>query len=124
MTDHPQAHNPYVLYAASNLGSFAALLAYPFLAEPLLTLRDQTWLWSVGYAILTVLVAATGLFAASRPPDKSHTGPSAGSTPALVDRLAWVIQAAIPAGLLVAVTAYITTDVVAAPFLWLLPPAL
>jgi hypothetical protein len=27
-TGHPQATNPYVLYAASNLGSFVALLAY------------------------------------------------------------------------------------------------
>ena len=27
---HVQARNPYVLYAASNLGSFAALIAYPF----------------------------------------------------------------------------------------------
>jgi hypothetical protein len=27
---HEQARNPYVLYAASNLGSFAALIAYPF----------------------------------------------------------------------------------------------
>ena len=46
-TDHPQARNPYVLYAASNLGSFAALLAYPVLIEPLLTLSGQTGLWSV-----------------------------------------------------------------------------
>src|SRR6266568_1771663 len=38
---HPQAGNPYVLYAASNLGSFAALLAYPILIEPMLTLADQ-----------------------------------------------------------------------------------
>src|SRR5262245_32334431 len=34
-TDDPKANNPYVLYAASNLGSFTALLAYPFVAEPL-----------------------------------------------------------------------------------------
>src|SRR5580698_1463961 len=33
-TGHPQAKNPYVLYAASNLGSFCALLAYPFAIEP------------------------------------------------------------------------------------------
>ena len=39
---HPQADNPYVLYAASNLGSFAALLAYPFIVEPFLTLKTQT----------------------------------------------------------------------------------
>src|SRR5882724_1527668 len=38
-TGHPQARNPYALYAASNLGSFCALLAYPFAIEPFLTLR-------------------------------------------------------------------------------------
>ena len=47
---HPQARNPYVLYAASNLGSFAALLAYPLALESLLTLRAQAWIWSVGFA--------------------------------------------------------------------------
>src|SRR5579864_3867723 len=31
--DHPDAADPYFLYAASNLGSFAGLLAYPFLLE-------------------------------------------------------------------------------------------
>ena len=28
-TDHPSAHDPYFLYAASNIGSFLALMAYP-----------------------------------------------------------------------------------------------
>ena len=40
------------------------------------------------------------------------------------DRLAWMALAAIPAGLVIAVTAYITTDIAAAPFLWVLPLAL
>ena len=35
---HADGQNPYVLYAASNLGSFLALLAYPILIEPLITL--------------------------------------------------------------------------------------
>ena len=123
-TDHPQARNPYVLYAASNLGSFAALLAYPFMVEPLLTLRDQTWVWSLGYAMLIVLVAATGLFAARGSQERKPVGTSAESAPTLADRLSWITLAAIPAGLVVAVTAYITTDVAAAPFLWVLPLAL
>src|SRR5215475_7378947 len=55
-TGHPQARNPYVLYAASNFGSFVALLAYPFLVEPLFTLRTQVLAWSVGYALLIVLI--------------------------------------------------------------------
>src|SRR5215831_10017200 len=55
---HAQARNPYVLYAASNLGSFAALLAYPFAIEPLLPLRAQASLWSLAFAGMALLVAA------------------------------------------------------------------
>src|SRR5207237_819488 len=40
------------------------------------------------------------------------------------DRLMWTALAAIPAGLVIAVTSYITTDIAAAPFLWVLPLAL
>ena len=61
---HKQAGNPYVLYAASNLGSFAALFAYPVIIEPLLTLKTQTEVWSVGFGLLAVLMAAVGLLAA------------------------------------------------------------
>src|SRR5690242_6003011 len=47
-SEHRQADNPYVLYAASNLGSFAALFAYPVVIEPILTLKAQTAAWSFG----------------------------------------------------------------------------
>src|ERR1043166_3417495 len=46
-TDHPSAANPYFLYAASNIGSFLALLSYPFVMEPLTTLGEQTRGWTV-----------------------------------------------------------------------------
>src|SRR5215469_4619578 len=61
---HAQARNPYVLYAASNLGSFTALLAYPFVLEPLLRLHDQAQSWSIGFAAFALLVAAAGLMVA------------------------------------------------------------
>ena len=61
---HPQARNPYVLYAASNLGSFAALLAYPLALESLLTLRAQAWVWSVGFAGFAILIAMAAMIAA------------------------------------------------------------
>src|SRR5512143_1345626 len=38
--------DPYVLYAASNLGSLLALLAYPVIVEPGLTLHAQRLSWS------------------------------------------------------------------------------
>jgi hypothetical protein len=118
---HPQAGNPYVLYAASNLGSFAALIAYPIVIEPMLPLKDQTHLWSVGFAALAVLVAAVSLFVARRP---SIVTTDAAEPASMRDRLAWMALAAIPSGLVIAVTSYITTDVAAAPFLWVVPLAI
>ena len=49
--------DPYPLYAASNLGSFAGLLSYPLLVEPLLPLSAQSWLWTGIYCALALLVA-------------------------------------------------------------------
>jgi hypothetical protein len=119
---HPQAGNPYVLYAASNLGSFAALIAYPILIEPLLPLNTQIKLWSVGFAVLAILIAGASLMVAQRPQLGLRDAPAA--PVALRQRLAWLALAAIPSGLTIAVTSTISTDVVAAPFLWVVPLAL
>jgi hypothetical protein len=119
---HPQASNPYVLYAASNLGSFAALIAYPIVIEPMLSLKDQSYLWSVGFAVLAVLIAAASLFIARRPNISAID--SAAAPVSVHDRLAWIGLAAIPTGLVIAVTSYISADIAAAPFLWIVPLAL
>ena len=53
-TNHRSAADPYFLYAASNVGSFAGLLAYPFLLERALPLHagasgpSQAGVWSAG----------------------------------------------------------------------------
>ena len=39
-------------------------------------------------------------------------------------RARWIFLAAVPSGLLIAVTAHISTDVAAAPLLWVLPLSL
>ena len=41
-----------------------------------------------------------------------------------MQRVRWIALAAVPSGLVIAVTAYLTTDVAAAPFLWVLPLAI
>src|SRR6476661_4107334 len=51
------ARDPYFLYAASNAGSLLSLLAYPVLMEPFLTLRAQSRLWTVVYALMVMLIA-------------------------------------------------------------------
>ena len=57
-TGHPNGPDPYFLYASSNIGSFLALLSYPVLLEPMFTLRTQNLIWTGGYGLLIVLIAA------------------------------------------------------------------
>src|SRR3954454_12271539 len=143
-TNHPSAKDPYFLYAASNVGSFLALLSYPLIIEPLIRLYDQTWLWTIGFYILILLIAGSGYLlrdwldvpasqspisaaastsARTSPPTSSPTSfPT--SAPTWRDALTWVCLAAVPSGLLVAVTAHISTDVAAVPLLWVIPLAL
>ena len=120
---HPQADNPYVLYAASNLGSFAALIAYPFLIEPLLPLGAQARFWSIGFAALVPGIAIAALFVARGAivaPMRAEASPPT----TIGERLRWAALAAAPSGLVIAVTAFLTTDIAAAPFLWVVPLAL
>jgi spermidine synthase len=56
-TDHPAARDPYFLYAASNVGSMLALIGYPLLVEPYLTLTQQRLAWSLAYGLLVLLLA-------------------------------------------------------------------
>ncbi len=54
------------LYAASNLGSFAGLISYPLLVEPLMSLQQQSWLWTGLYAALVLLVLLCALTVPAR----------------------------------------------------------
>src|SRR5262245_31381411 len=42
---HPNARDPYFLYAASNLGSMIALFGYPLVLEPTFGLSELSHLW-------------------------------------------------------------------------------
>jgi spermidine synthase len=125
-TSHPAAKDPYFLYAASNIGSFLALLAYPFVVEPLTRLQQQTFAWSAGFVFLILLIAGCG-YLIWNTQDLKETKASAEDTtgkPTWSEAAVWVALAAIPSGLLIAVTNHISTDVAAVPFLWVVPLAL
>ncbi|HEV2000922.1 MAG TPA: class I SAM-dependent methyltransferase, partial [Xanthobacteraceae bacterium] len=126
-TGHPAAKDPYFLYAASNIGSFLALLSYPFLIEPFARLPDQTGYWSYVFYFLIVLIAGCGLLLWQSPgrlPRETDAVSGRVQAPSWQDAATWVTLAAIPSGLLVAVTAYVSTDVAAIPLLWVIPLAL
>lgn len=110
--------DPYFLYAASNAGSLLALLAYPFVVEPLMTLGVQSLLWSAGYLLLILLVGACAW--------RMRRGGSALAAPERIrlawrQRLHWVLLAFVPSGLLLSTTTHLTTDVMAMPLLWVAP---
>lgn len=115
---HPDSAQPWALYAASNLGSFAGLLAYPVLFEPLLSLRVQAWAWSGGYVLLLglIVLAARVRWNAPAPPTQS----SAARIP-LRQLAMWVALAAVPSGLMLSTTTHLTTDIFAMPLLWVIP---
>jgi hypothetical protein len=111
---HEQAKDPYFLYAASNIGSFAALLLYPLALEPFLTLREQAHWWMAGFAALAMLIVTCGLPIARREPHEERASTLA--APAELgwrERLAWVGLSFVPSGLLVSVTTHISTGAVA-----------
>ena len=126
-TGHPNGPDPYFLYASSNIGSFLALLSYPVLLEPMFALRSQNLIWTGGYGLLIVLIAACGALLL-RSPAKADVDISADEAdappPPWMLRARWIFLAAVPSGLLIAVTAHISTDVAAAPLLWVLPLSL
>ena len=151
-TRDPSAGDPYFLYSASNAGSLLALLAFPVLFEPTLTLGGQARAWTMGYGALVLLVvacAAMSLRAKSRESATRDAHASADETDAarattvesdavrnglggvggaaaltLKRRLRWALLAFVPSSLVMGVTTYVTTDLVAVPLLWVVPLAL
>lgn len=112
--------DPYALYAASNIGSFGGLIAYPLLVEPNLALRSQSWLWTGGYALVFVLVAGCALLLPRRAGDVPHVAHTS-EAPSRGRVLHWIALAFVPSGLMLATTTFLTTDIVAVPMLWVLP---
>lgn len=123
--DHEESGNPYFLYAVSNAGSMLALLSYPLVIEPLLSVSRQSWIWFAGYLALIILTFVCACFV------KGGKGPlvSAGFEEehrpvSWLTRAIWVGLAFVPSSLMLGVTAFITTDLTSAPFLWVLPLAI
>ncbi len=112
---------PYRLFALSNFASLAALLSYPALVEPNLSTRTQSWVWSGAYVCFVLMVVT--LAWRSKGAGGSKSGPAAApvNPPGWGIRVLWVALPATASILLLAVTTYLTQDVAAIPFLWILP---
>jgi hypothetical protein len=130
-TGHPNARDPYFMYAASNLGSLIALLGYPFFLEPAFGLSALSHLWAYVYALLVIsigvsffLMRGAQVGGASEAPAEPTAVDMAAPAPTVAQRLGWVGLSFVPAALVTAYTVHLTTDVASAPLLWVIPLAL
>jgi spermidine synthase len=123
-TGHPAARDPYFLYAASNTGSLAGLLAYPFLIEPYSSIADQSAAWAWGFGGLGVLCAVCGLFVPRDAGVPTAVIAEEEAAPTKSQRFRWVILAAVPCSLMLSITTYISSEIAAVPLLWVIPLAL
>jgi spermidine synthase len=122
-SDAQNAPNAYVLYAASNLGSMLALLAYPVIVEPLAALPEQATVWAYGYGGFCLMVAGIGLFLRRDAAVVENTRIASSKTTGR-ERVTWIVLAAIPSSLMLGATTYISNDVASVPLLWVIPLAL
>ena len=136
----------YRLFSLSNLASLVALIGYPFLIEPWLTLQGQSSAWSAIYIGFVMLCMASGVLLlrsagmlrqraandaaydtrqeAGRDAAKPVATADASNHPAAPDfatQWLWVALAAMGSWQLLAVTNHLTQNIAAIPFLWLLP---
>lgn len=119
-----QAALPYRLFALSNFASLIALVAYPFLFEPVFATRTQGWLWSGGYLLFVGMVGYVAWRGSSHQPAElrvAEENVEEAVPPTLAQKLTWIALAAFPSVLLLAVTNHLTQNVAAIPFLWILP---
>ncbi len=138
-TDHRHAHDPYFLYAASNLGSLMSLLSYPVLIEPLLGASDQSHFWTLGYYALAIAILCSGVLAfgnklslgkaesANFEDQETASNDDINTSAAKItwsNRAIWIALAFVPSSLMLGVTTYLSVNVASAPFVWVAPLAM
>jgi spermidine synthase len=115
----PARDNPYVLYSVSNLGSFAALLSYPFVFEYFLPLSGQLAIWRGLYFFIIVLhilaLAAIKIRGEEAREEKRSLGREK------LDVKRWFLWGAGGAMMFLSVNNIITVKIAPLPLLWILP---
>lgn len=122
-------YSVYRLYALSNVGSIVALVSYPFVIEPGLTLLTQQVIWSWGFGLFVV---ASG-YCAIRQWNNSTSriersvpanSPGGVTLPKGGVKFLWFALSAAGSVMLLAVTNHVSRDIAVIPMLWVIPLSL
>ena len=125
----PGRTNPYILYAISNIGSFLALLTYPFLFENIFDLNIQLKIWRIAYFVFVVfyLIGFKSIKYFDKTPktgrvfDFSWLLGQFKFTDSHRIGLYWFLLSASASMLFLSVTNIITYEVAPCPLFWIIP---
>ena len=118
---------PYRLYALSNIGSLTALLSYPFLVEPALSIDLQGIIWSIGFVgfggcCLFLTIAISGSRSLQLPATREKE--TEGSGVSRITWFKWCLLSGLGSMALVTITNEICQEITVAPLLWIIPLSL
>jgi hypothetical protein len=110
----------YRMFSLSNAGALLALLLYPTLIEPHVTLRTQTRGFSIGFFIFAVLCGGIAWSIRQTLPERNPQLKAAEKA-SLQRKALWLLLPGCSSLLLCAFTSHISQNVAAIPLLWILP---
>jgi hypothetical protein len=118
--------SPYRLFALSNLASMLALVGYPFVLEPRVATRAQSYGWSAAFVGFALLTTASVWFSLRAPRPAMAVAPvgdrtASGRPPTVGQQVLWVTLAATGSFLLLAVSNHICQNIASIPLLWIAP---
>lgn len=111
--------SPYALYALSNVGSFAALLSYPFFFESAFDLVEQQRIWRGGYFILLAFHAVLYLAVLTKEALKEKSLPT--EIMSRRETITLLILGAAGSVMFLSVTNIVTAEVAPIPLFWVIP---
>ena len=125
----PQSSNPYILYGVSNIGSFLALLTYPFLFEYFFDLNAQLNIWRAMYFVFVVIYFITfKTVKCIKTPEKNIRlfNPEIflkrfEINDSLISTLYWFLLSAASSTMFLSVTNLIVYKVAPCPLFWIIP---
>ncbi|HPN88729.1 MAG TPA: fused MFS/spermidine synthase [Candidatus Omnitrophota bacterium] len=120
-SDLKEKDNPYALFAVSNLGSFLALLSYPFYFELFFDLHLQQYIWRGLYIILILLqLAAVKMISVPLEEKQKLIRTPTDSKKMLL----WLLYGASGVVMFLSATNIMTAEIAPVPLLWVIPLAI
>lgn len=124
-TRTPHANSVFRLYALSNVGSFLALLSFPYVLEPWLEQDQMGRVWTAGFWIFALLCLPVAMGAWQQPVHSARKDSSTSVSrseylaPGLPQRMSWIALPALASLVFIAATDQISHDIAPEPRLWI-----